>query len=510
MPMGQQNTDVMVLSAAHSLMVSDVPEIVIDAHSLSENFYKGTGNFSEDPKKSLERFGMWGGTLNVDQFMPNVTPEMLKPKDSDFIEPMFRMLSAAIVAKKYNPTEFPADILKESMPLLVGQSVNLDHETDVANAIGVVKSVEWQEAYKDEKTGIIIPAGINGIMKIDGLSNPRIARGIQMDPPSIHSNSVTVEFEWEPSHTLEGGMWEFYSKLGTYTENGELIHRVVTKIISYKETSLVWHGADPFAQLIKSGKLNSPAYAGSQYYSLSEDKAAEANNPSKRVSLFDFKVLSEKEIKYNTTQSNNEKGAGKGNHNNQNNKTNMDKELQQMLTSLFGENLLTLSEGQEVSTELALSQIKTLVQQNNDFAKAVEAKNKEIQTLTEEKTNLEKDLKSYKEAKENWDGHIQIFREETVAAYKKVSGEENVDSNILALLENEGTTMETLKALRKTYDAQLEEKFPMHCNHCGSHDVGRASSINPEEDEEKNQAPKSTHDVAQTLADRKLRGEIKK
>lgn len=509
MPMGQQNTDVMVLSAAHSLMVSDVPEIVIDAHSLSENFYKGTVNFSEDPKKSLERFGMWGGTLNVNQFMPNVTPEMLKPKDSDFIEPMFRMLSAAIVAKKYNPTEFPADILKESMPLLVGQSVNLDHETDVANAIGAVKSVEWQEAYKDEKTGIIIPAGINGIMKIDGLSNPRIARGIQMDPPSIHSNSVTVEFAWEPSHIFED-MWEFYSKLGTYTENGELIRRVVTKIISYKETSLVWHGADPFAQLIKSGKLNSPAYAGSQYYSFSEDKAAEANNPAKRVSLFDFKVLSEKEIKYNTTQSNNEKGAGKGNHNNQNNKTNMDKELQQMLTSLFGENLLTLSEGQEVSTELALSQIKTLVQQNKDFAEAVEAKNKEIQTLTEEKTILEKDLKSYKEAKENWDGHIQIFREETVAAYKKVSGEENVDSNILALLENEGTTMETLKALRKTYDAQLEEKFPMHCNHCGSHDVGRASSINPEEDEEKNQAPKSTRDVAKTLADRKLRGEIKK
>lgn len=509
MPMEQQNIDVMVLSAAHSLMVSDVPEIVIDAHSLSENFYKGTGNFSEDPKKSLERFGMWGGTLNVNQFMPNVTPEMLKPKDSDFIEPMFRMLSAAIVAKKYNPTEFPADILKESMPLLVGQSVNLDHETDVANAIGAVKSVEWQEAYNDEKTGIIIPAGINGIMKIDGLSNPRIARGIQMDPPSIHSNSVTVEFAWEPSHTFED-MWEFYSKLGTYTKNGELIRRVVTKIISYKETSLVWHGADPFAQLIKSGKLNSPAYAGSQYYSFSEDKAAEANNPAKRVSLFDFKVLSEKEIKYNTTQSNNEKGAGKGNHNNQNNKTNMDKELQQMLTSLFGENLLTLSEGQEVSTELALSQIKTLVQQNKDFAEAVEAKNKEIQALTEEKTNLEKDLKSYKEAKENWDGHIQSFREETVAAYKKVSGEENVDSNILALLENEGTTMETLKALRKTYDAQLEEKFPMHCNHCGSHDVGRASSINPEEDEEKNQAPKSTRDVAQTLADRKLRGEIKK
>lgn len=507
-PIEKQNTDVMVLSAAHSLMVSDVPEVVIDAHSLSENFYKGTGNFSDDPKKSLERFGMWGGTLNVNQFMPNVTPDMLKPKDTDFIEPMFRMLSAAVVAKKYNPTEFSEQILKESMPLLVGQSVNLDHETDVANAIGSVKSVEWQDSYKDEKTGVVIPAGINGILKIDGLSNPRIARGIQMDPPSIHSNSVTVEFAWEPSHKFED-INEFYYRLGTYTENGELIRRVATKIISYQETSLVWHGADPFAQLIKSGRLNSPAYAGSQYYSFSEEKAAKANDPIKRVSLFDFKVLSEKDIKYNTSKSNNEKGAGKGNHNNQNNKTNMDKELQQMLASLFGENLLTLSEGQEVSTELALTQIKTLVQQNKDFADAVKAKDEEIEKLTEEKTNLEKDLNSYKEAKENWDCHIKSYREETVAAYKKVSGEDKVDQNILALLENEGTTLETLKALRKTYDAQLEEKFPMHCNNCGSHDVGRASSINPEDDEEKNKAPKSTRDIALTLADRKLRGEKK-
>ena len=30
-PIEKQNTDVMVLSAAHSLMVSDVPEVVIDA-----------------------------------------------------------------------------------------------------------------------------------------------------------------------------------------------------------------------------------------------------------------------------------------------------------------------------------------------------------------------------------------------------------------------------------------------------------------------------------------------
>lgn len=69
--------------------------------------------------------------------------------------------------------------------------------------------------------------------------------------------------------------------------------------------------------------------------------------------------------------------------------------------------------------------------------------------------------------------------------------------------------METLTALRKTYDAQLEDKFPMHCNHCGSQDVGRASSINPEEGDETKNSEKSTQAVAQALADRKLRGEKK-
>lgn len=500
-----QNTDVMVLGAAHSLMVSNVPEIVIEAHSLSDNFYRGSENFKKDAKGSIERFGMWGGTLNVNQFMPDVKPEMLKPKDSDFIEPMFRMLSAAVVAKKYNPTDFPEQVLKESMPLLIGQTINLDHETDVANAIGAVKSVEWQGAYKDEDTGIIIPAGINGIFKIDGLSNPRIARGIQMDPPAIHSNSVTVEFAWEPSHQFED-IWEFYSKLGTYTESGELVRRIVTKIISYKETSLVWHGADPFAQkIVGSGKLNNPAYAGSQYYSFSEDKAKEANDPRKRVSMYDFKLLSEKELKYNTGKSNNENDhEGDNNQNNKNTQKTMG-ELEKFIQSLFGEGLFSLAEGEKPNAEMVLGCVKNLVKENQELKDSGLQKDNEIQNLKETNTNLQKEVDKYKDSNEKWNGYISKFREETVASYKKLNGDK-VDENILALLENEATSLDTLKALRKTYESQLEEKFPMHCNSCGSKDVSRASSVNPGDNEDENQnQEKSTRDIAMGIADSKLR-----
>lgn len=70
-----------------------------------------------------------------------------------------------------------------------------------------------------------------------------------MDPPSIHSNSVSVRFIWDKSHpNLDED--EFWNKLGTYDEKGNLICRVVKEIVSYYETSLVSHGADPFAQKI--------------------------------------------------------------------------------------------------------------------------------------------------------------------------------------------------------------------------------------------------------------------
>ena len=52
-----------------------------------------------------------------------------------------------------------------------------------------------------------------------------------------------------------------------------------------------------------------------------------------------------------------------------------------------------------------------------------------------------------------------------------------MDENILSLLSSETTSLNTLQALKKTYDAQLEEKFPMACGKCGSQDISRSSSI---------------------------------
>lgn len=214
----------MVIGQGHTIMLGDIPDNV---NNDDENLLKLNENlfsWREASKESVQSFGLFGNSLNYHTYYPELDVKDLTPQDKEFITPMFRLLSATIVSKNYNPTDFSKNgVLRNSMKMLLGQTVNCDHSTDVGNAIGAVSKVLWQEAY-ETNDGFKIPAGINGVLKIDGKANPRIARGILMDPPSIHSNSVTVQFRWEKSHPQFSDA-EFYNRLGTYDEKGlSLIH----------------------------------------------------------------------------------------------------------------------------------------------------------------------------------------------------------------------------------------------------------------------------------------------
>jgi len=86
---------------------------------------------------------------------------------------------------------------------------------------------------------------------------------------------------------------EFYSKVGSFDDKGKLIQRVVTEIAGFHETSLVAHGADPFAQKVgKDGKIINPSYARSRYplsdTTIKDD--AESN-----MVFYDWKNLSSEE-----------------------------------------------------------------------------------------------------------------------------------------------------------------------------------------------------------------------
>lgn len=485
--------DTMVLGSGHSMMVGNLTN-KIALPSFSEKFYQAS-------RVEVNKFGLFGSNTDYNTYYPDVTPEDVKPKDNEFIEPVFRMLSNCIVAKNYMPTEFPKDVLKASMGLLVGQTVNCDHETEIGNAIGSVKEVSWQNAYTDETMGIEIPAGINAVLKIDAKANPRIARGIMMDPPSIHSNSVTVQFEWKPSHSFEKE-WEFYDKLGTIAEDGTMVRRIVTKIISYKETSLVSHGADPFAQIIKNGKINNPQYAGATYYSFSDMPPMDEKTLRSKIAYLDFKDIRSNDIMYNTSKPNYE--------GNQNPKIQNDmNELQKSLDQLFSDGVLSLAEGSTPSMEVALSQVKDLVVAKNSLTQEKAKADQKISELQGEVTSLKEQISANQAMVNIGTSHLSEVRSSTIASYKKLYGDDKVDQNILALLEADSTNIETLLSLKATYDAQLDEKFPMRCAKCGSHDVSRASSSiqgnDPEDGTMKNSENNGVFDTISSIAYKKNR-----
>ena len=480
----------MIIGSGHTIMAGFLPTGV-EPQTFSENFYR----WNHVSKESVEKLGLFGSDIDYNTYYPNLTKEDLTPNTDEFIEPVFRLLSATIVSKNWNPTDFSQPgVLKASMRMLLGQTVNCDHSTDIGNAIGSVSQVMWQEGYKDGN--FMIPAGINGVLKIDGKANPRIARGILMDPPSIHSNSVTVQFKWDKSHP---GMddRDFWDKLGTYDEKGNMIRKVVTEVVRYLETSLVSHGADSFAQKIgEDGKIINPEFAKRTWTSF-----AEYQEDTKKAYYFtDFKE------DINSYQENNDTPPNNINTNNPLNNNTMNQELKEFLEKLFGDNLLSLAEGQEVSTELALSAVQSLVNSKKTLEASITNLTTEKNQLSEQITQKDAEIANLTAMATVGKNHIASLREEVVGNYKKLKGDK-VDETIVTMLNAETTGLQTLISLNKDYKAQLEEKFPLTCSKCGSHDVTRSSSVveDPKKDDTtSNSDVPSTSDVIGSLYRQKM------
>lgn len=478
------------LSSAHSMVMGHLPNKIT-----SEQVQK---KLEDDSNTILESFGLFEqATPNYTTYYPDVTADDLNPKDEEFIEPLFRLLSETIVSKGFRPIDFgKPGVLRKSMQMLLGQTINIDHEIAVGNAIGAISEVYWQPSYKT-KSGITVPAGINGKMKIDGKSNPRIARGIMMTPPSIHSNSVTVRFKWEPSHKFEDNS-EFYSKLGTYDDKGQLVRLVVTEVMGFSETSLVSHGADMWAQKINADKeIVNPEYAERQSFGVDKD-----TNFTRSCVEIDYKT----ELSFNADSS----IPPIPNINNTNpNNSDMDKLIQELETS-FGFEKGTLT-AENLSAKIAevhsqnLTQIQTLTQE-----KATLATDKET---AEGKVNqLEADLATANANKAELESFTTATQTEATRLYKLALGEK-ADENILALIGK--ADLKTAQSFAKQYTQQVDEKFAQTCTDCGSKNINRASAEGSAENlddgkgaGEGDNTPKSRMDLKASLASKKRRNSM--
>ena len=423
-------------------------------------------------RSDTSSFGLFDtATPNFNTYFPEVKAEDLKP-DLDkeaFIYPLYRALSEVIVHKSYNPVDFALNgALRKSEGMLIGQTIYANHEMGIGNELGAIVETLWQDGYKTSN-GILVPSGINARLKIDGKANPKIARGMMMEPPSIHSVSVTVSFGWEPSHKFATDN-DFYSKIGTYASDGQLVRRIVTEVKNYHEISLVAHGADPFAQKIgDNGHIVNPSYADRV------SNAAKGEKVKPYVFAFDYKV---------DLISNASKEAEDAKIatilENSNNKNQATQHMKDYLLKLA----LTFAIATEGLDDAALqSKIEAAITaQSNELKNSKDASGKSYKELY---TTADAALKNadgkkwedlYNSAKpviDAHEAHVTKLRETTVANYKKLAGD-RPDAAILATLG--ATNEESLAAFNAQYTTSLEEKFPLQCESCHSDKVSRKTS----------------------------------
>lgn len=161
--------------------------------------------------------------------------------DGGFLFRPFRMLSAVLV-DGYWLDFTDAKMLEKATPLFGGVTIFTNHRPDVNDWIGVTQSPRFTQS-----KGV---PGIDAEFKIDATDFPRIAKGLQLDPPAIKANSVGLTFTANRSHPDMGS--EFWSNLGREVD-GQVVRFIVTSIKRVLETSLVYAGADPYA-----GALSAP------------------------------------------------------------------------------------------------------------------------------------------------------------------------------------------------------------------------------------------------------------
>lgn len=448
--------------------------------------------------KSMQQLGLFGGSNNMNSYYPNATMEDIMPKPEDFMDFPFRLISATIVgAGSWKATDFSRPgVLEASKDMLLAKPVYPDHETDMANWLGIIKSVKWSP--ETTQDGMKIPGGIDGMISIDAKSNPKVARGVVMG--ITFSNSVTVAFSWEPSHTFEN-MREFDDRLGEIGPDGKMVTRVVTNIEDYFESSLLWLGADPFAKLIGAdGKLINIDHSSVQY-SKADTHSKSLYEKDKKYSIscgFDENVLALSKRKESLNPKNNNV---------------MDKILAQ-LAIMLGVDVATLTVDSLTKLQLVNASAESVNLINaaivTELTKSVEtyatenavakpadlkvflgeakfvaadklvtltAEAGKVTALEAEKTVLTGEVANLKKLEPLaaiGTSFVKMKRDETVRLYKLSQGDKS-DEAVVKLI-NEAAP-DALEGLLKQYSSSATHKFSGSCSDCGSDKFNFRSSF---------------------------------
>lgn len=393
--------------------------------SLSMNF-AGHIQCAESPEKiqaklkRIESFLAGKGSAPLQDSSVEALPQAHTPAEEDFIDVTYRALSASMLADR--PVDFSNEpMLKRATKLLDGQTVFKDHQTSVDNWVGRVAATNWDTETKG------IPPGINAVLRLDTIKDPMAVRGVLQG--ALHSASVTVSFEWKPSHPKLMEDNTFFQNLGEQVD-GQTVRVIVTKIEKFWEISLVWQGADAFAKQIgEDGKPVQQAAELDDTQDLSL-KQVQENQPKQEEEMKLLAIL-EKVLKAEVTEENLEELLGKyGNEYHQ----------------------------------LGLEKSQAVLTQKEEGLKAATT---ELESLRSKVAELAPQAELGKK-------YLEEERKEAIRFYNLSKGDK-ASPVILKTLQE--ASLEVAQAWKEDLKSEFEAKVPNSCQKCGSTEVQRKASV---------------------------------
>lgn len=406
--------------------------------------FGGRIQFTGDRKKGLERlralesFKSEKSAQALEEPPSQVLPPEVEAQPEDFVDVTYRALSAAILGDR--PIDFRKEaMLKKGVRLLNGQTVFKDHNTSVDNWVGRVISTSWDS----ETPGL--PPGINAVFRLDMVKDPMAVRGVLQG--AIHSASVTVSFQWVPSHPKLMDEGRFFQNLGETIE-GEMVRVIVSKIEKFWEISLVWQGADEFAKQIDENGNPLNMY--------------EKQDEESLVSLEKIVSVTEKNVSYYKQEEP------------------MSEKLKAAFKKVFGAEV-TEENFEELASKFAFDHAAARMKAAAKEKEELELKLVDANKKSEE---LEKKISALTPQAELGAAHLKSVRDEAARLYKVSKGSEAKEVILKTLAD---ASLEIAVAWKEEFEAEVEAKFPQKCQDCGSAKVSRQSSKGEEALEERNE-----------------------
>lgn len=463
-------------------------------------------------KKSLKKMRSEFGWMGEDyrQVVMNENIENAIPKEEDFLPFWFRHISATTVGGgSWKATEFPEKVLKAGMPLLAFKPSYVNHEMETSNIIGGIGNVKWTGKQK-LADGTIVPPGIDAPIWVDGKLHPDICRKLAAFPvPHIQSVSVTVTYEWEPSHVFENregdeDIWLFENRIGQVVD-GEMVRRIATKIIDFYETSLVWLGADPFAKILdtegkplnieKSAIVGMSKFADDPLTDLYKNTGRYFVNDSCFVNL--NKLDLQRQVFENVGKTENyNRTMPKQSSSNSETKNNLKMDVLEFIAQQLNvkpeEVTVDVLKGfsfVKADEHSTLIDLQKVVGTKSDYEKLKADKDKaetDLQAANDKVTNLESEATNNKPLVEFASGHKDHLKDEATRFYKLSCGEKKPDDQIVSLIEKaaDDNDFKLLNSLLVQYGGKAFGEFEGECKECGSKEIKLRSTESTEEGEE--------------------------